>query len=235
MKNIYTGQDSEYLSNNPTWHAEDSPWKAQQIMKMISRQSLTPKSVAEVGCGAGEILNQLHQQMPNDVRFVGYDISQDAIQFAQQRKKDRLSFRNEDFLKSEVDFDLLLMIDVFEHVPDYIGFLNDCRKKAQQAIFHIPLDISIDSVVRNKLMSRRNNYGHLHYFSKETAIATLEDSGYRVIDYFFTANSLDLPRQTMNAHLAYIPRKILASMSKGLAAKLLGGFSLLVLANCTKE
>jgi hypothetical protein len=32
---IYTEENSEYLKNHPTWHIEDSPWKAKQIIKIF--------------------------------------------------------------------------------------------------------------------------------------------------------------------------------------------------------
>ena len=51
--------DGGYLSENPDWHVGDSPWKAQQIHKIIDRNKLSPRTICEVGCGAGEILRQL--------------------------------------------------------------------------------------------------------------------------------------------------------------------------------
>ena len=121
---IYTEENSEYLKNHPTWHIEDSPWKAKQIIKILKQNSINPKSIAEVGCGAGEILNQLYQSMSNDVIFTGYDISNDAIRLAKQREKKRLEFKRENILDTNSKFDLLLMIDVFEHIDDYLGFLK---------------------------------------------------------------------------------------------------------------
>ncbi len=226
---IYTDENGEYLKNNPTWHVEDSPWKAKQILKMLGRNQISPKSIAEVGCGAGEILNQLHLAMPNDVSFAGYDISSDAISFAKQREKERLEFKHENFLETNEKFDLLLMIDVFEHIDDYLGFLKLCRNKAKNTIFHIPLNISVQAILRNKLMTERNAFGHLHYFMKETAIATLVDSGYDIVDFFYTASSLDLPRQKLKSKIAYIPRNVMFKTNQDLAATLLGGFSLMVL------
>src|SRR4051812_7694396 len=85
-------EHGEYLEKNPSWHVEDSPWKAKQVLKMFGRNTLAPKSVCEVGCGAGEILNQLHGQLPPDVQFVGYEISPQAYAIAKHREKDRLSF-----------------------------------------------------------------------------------------------------------------------------------------------
>jgi hypothetical protein len=58
---MYT--QGEYLKKHPTWHVEDSPWKAEQIIKIMERNRLKPNSICEVGCGAGEILNQLYFKM----------------------------------------------------------------------------------------------------------------------------------------------------------------------------
>lgn len=54
---IYT--DGKYLQENPTWHLEDSPWKAEHILRMMQKNQLMPRSICEVGCGAGGILQQL--------------------------------------------------------------------------------------------------------------------------------------------------------------------------------
>ena len=51
--------DGEYIEKNPTFHVEDSPWKARQILNGIEKCQLSPENIAEVGCGAGEILVQL--------------------------------------------------------------------------------------------------------------------------------------------------------------------------------
>lgn len=227
---IYTDEKGEYLENNPTWHVEDSPWKARQVLKMLSRNPIEVKSVAEIGCGAGEILNQLHGIMPKDIEFTGFDISGDAISLANQRKKERLEFKFEDLLESSETFDLMLMMDVFEHVDDYLGFLKLSKAKATYTIFHIPLDLSAQAILRNKLISERKKLGHLHYFMKDTALATLTDSGFEIVDFFYTSGSLDLPSPTLKSKMAVLPRKILSKINEDVAANLLGGFSLLVLA-----
>lgn len=35
---IYT--DGSYLANNPSWHEEDSPWKARQIIRLLEANRL---------------------------------------------------------------------------------------------------------------------------------------------------------------------------------------------------
>lgn len=226
---IYTEENGEYLKKNPSWHVEDSPWKAKQIIKMLRRNTLDHKSIAEVGCGAGEILNQLYLSMPDNITFTGYDISGDAINFAKQRVKNRLTFKHENFLEADVNFDLLLMIDVFEHVDDYLGFLKSCKSKSKNTIFHIPLEVTVMGILRNHFINSRKSLGHLHYFTKETAIATLIDAGYEIVDYFYTAGPLDMPKNSLHARITFLPRKLLFQANEDIAVKLLGGFSLMVL------
>jgi hypothetical protein len=79
-------------------------------------------------------------------------------------------------------------------------------------------------------MAKRKLVGHLHYFTKETALATLTDAGFEVQDYFYTAGSLDLPQHTLLAQMARIPRRILFNLFPDTSVKVFGGFSLLVLA-----
>ena len=62
-------QSGEYVEKNPTYHVEDSSWKAEQIVRMMKQNQLQPRTVCEVGCGAGEILRQLQTQLPADTEF----------------------------------------------------------------------------------------------------------------------------------------------------------------------
>jgi hypothetical protein len=224
-------QTGEYVEKNPTYHVEDSPWKAEQIFKMIARHDLQPRSICEVGCGAGEILKQLQSKLPVDTRFFGYEISPQAFTLCQQRENDRLRFVCADLLAAPTEtFDLLLCLDVFEHVEDYFEFLRGLKSKARYKIFHVPLDLSVQWVWRSgPIMREREQAGHLHYLTKETALATLRDTGYEVVDWFYTPGAIANPR-SVKAKLASWPRKILSAVNQDLVVRILGGYSLLVLA-----
>lgn len=224
-------ETGEYLERNPTYHVEDSAWKAGQVLRMIKQHELQPRSVCEVGCGAGEILKQLQAKLPGDVRFFGYEISPQAFALCRQRENERLQFFCRDLLKEpDQRFDLLLCLDVFEHVEDYFGFLRGLRGKAENKIFHIPLDLSVQWLWRRApIMREREQAGHLHYFTKETALATLQDAGYEITDWFYTAGAIANPR-SVKAKLASLPRRILSVANQDLVVRILGGYSLLVLA-----
>lgn len=228
---FYTKGD--YLTRHPDWHTEDASWKAGNILRMIKKNNLNPQSVIEIGCGAGEILKKMQDQLPATVNFEGYEVSPQAIEMTSSRKNERLNFFLKDIteIKGSRSYDLSLMIDVFEHVHDYYGFLEKARDKAKHIIFHIPLDLSVQSVWRGyPLLRKRKNSGHIHYFTKDTALASLRDSGYEIVDWFYTGSYIDLPTKTLKSKIAKIPRQILFAINPDFGVRVLGGYSLMVLA-----
>jgi SAM-dependent methyltransferase len=225
-------RDGSYLKCNPSWHMEESPFKVRQIRRMIKQQNLAPKSVCDVGCGAGLVLSELQPYLPSDCVCWGYDVSPDALAMSAGRGNDNLRFRMRDIRKDECDtyFDLLLMLDVFEHVEDYMGLVRSVRSKAKQKLFHIPLDLSVQAVLRkNGLLLRRDHHAHLHYFTKETALRTLTDVGYTIVDYFYTPRCIELGDLFVQK-IARIPRQVSFALAPDLTVRVLGGYSLMVLA-----
>lgn len=225
-------KDGTYLNNNSTWHEEDSPWKAKQITKLLGKHSIFPSTICEVGCGAGEILNRLTNEYGDNVAFFGFDISPQAFEICRKKEKQNLHFFLKDlFDEKELTFDVVMAIDVFEHIEDYFGFLRKLRAKGKYKVLHIPLDLSVQTVLRSSpILNERASVGHIHYFTKETALTTLMDTGYEVVDYFYTGGSLELPNRSWRQTLMKIPRKFLFSVHQDLTVRLLGGYSLLVLA-----
>lgn len=222
--------DGAYLAHNPTWHAEHSPTKARWIDEIVRRNRLEPRTVAEVGCGSGEILIELQKRRP-DARFTGFEISPQAYAICSPKQAPGLEFRLGDLLQSQAErFDLLLAIDVFEHVPDYLGFLRALRDRANHHIFHIPLDLSVQALIRGTSYPiLRDQTGHLHYFFKYTALATLRDCGYEIVDWTYTRSSQELPGKSLRTKVANLPRKLMQLASEDLSARFFGGYSLLVL------
>lgn len=55
--------DGAYLEKNPLWHVDESSFKAKHILRMLQENHLQPKSICEVGCGAGEVLKLLQPSL----------------------------------------------------------------------------------------------------------------------------------------------------------------------------
>lgn len=224
-------RDGGYLAENTDWHEGDSPWKASQIQRFLVSQGIKPRTVVELGCGAGEVLNILSEAWP-EAQLSGCEISPQAFAKCSQKTHERLHFELlEPGVLPESRFDLAMAIDVFEHVADYWGFLQAMQPLADYKLFHIPLDLSVLTVARGgSLMQRRDRVGHLHYFSAETALATLSDCGYEIIASQYTRGSIELPNRHWSGKVLKLPRMALFALNENFAARMLGGFSLLVLA-----
>lgn len=222
----------QHLEKVPGWHIEESPWKVKHIEHLLKRHQLSPKTVCEVGCGVGEVLRLLQKNRSEECEFWGYDISPIALKQAEERANSRLHFILADFTKeSTVSFDLLLALDVVEHVDNYLGFLQEIRPKGEYKILQVPLELSVQTVLRRQaLLQQRDIMGHLHYFTKETFLRTLEDCGYKIIDYVYTSSSLELPALVWTTKLMRTPRRLFYAVNRDLAVRILGGYRIMVLA-----
>lgn len=228
MSNIYT--NGTYIDNNPTWHMEDSQWKADQIIKMMNSNAIRPRTICEIGCGAGEILHQLSCRLDTKTSLWGYEISPQAYAICKRKEKNNLSFYNTDLLSdNQMFFDVVMAIDVVEHIEDYFGFLRRLRSKGDLKIFQIPLDMHVQGVLRDTPITKRKRVGHLHYFSKETAIAALNEAGYTILDYSYTCGAIDLKRKGWKTAFMKLPRRLMFKINEDFAVRLLGGAALLLL------
>jgi SAM-dependent methyltransferase len=221
----------EYLETIPKWHTGESPWKARGVLQMLQRNHVSPRRIGEVGCGTGEVLRQLQDQMDGSCSFLGYDISPDAIQLSESRHNARLQCRVGD-IASEPDagFDVLLVLDVVEHQENYFQFLRDIKPLAPYKLFHTVLDLSSQAVARKDgLMKFRRDLHDLHFFTKDLFLQALRAEGYQVIDFSYA------PRRVYAASglfdvIKQLPRTLSFAVHQDLAVRLLGGYSMFVLA-----
>jgi cyclopropane fatty-acyl-phospholipid synthase-like methyltransferase len=227
--------DNEYLEQNPNWHREDAPWKANLVATILKDHQIQPNSICEVGCGSGDILRSLRENFLL-TSLVGYDISPQVTQFWEDDKDIKtggeIAFKLGNFHKlNTLQYDVLIMLDVFEHVRDSFTFLEETHAHAKKFVFHIPLDLSASGVARKSpLLNARRSVGHLHYYTKDLALETLTDCGYKIIDWRYTGASLNLPVRSLKTRLASYPRKLFYWINKDVGVRLLGGETLLVLA-----
>ena len=226
----------EYLSKHPTWHVEDSSWKADHVLGAIARNGLTPETICEIGCGAGAILAELQNKLPESCTFTGYEFSPQAFALCAGRENALLHFSSEDGLAPDKPVvDLALALDVLEHVDDYPQFLRSVGKRARFAVLHVPLDLSLLSLMTGLPQRVRRSAGHLHYFTRALVLEAMAESGLKVIEARYTRPALERPNRTWRGRLAKFPRLCLAFFSEDLAALVLGGFSLLVLVAPAEE
>lgn len=222
----------EYLAENADWHEGGAAWKAQQVARMLSKHGVVPDSICDIGCGTGGVLAELDALLPNGPALTGYEVAKQAIDLAPPARRDRIELINGAHDVDDRTFDLLMALDVFEHVEDYYGFLRGIRVKAPLAIFHIPIDTAVSSVLRpGPVLSSYRKVGHIQHYTPTLALEALRHVEYRIIDHEHTVPARVAAPTSLRGRIGKAARLSLARVNVDVAARLVTGFPLLVLAD----
>lgn len=226
---LYTS--GAYLARHPSWHSEDSPWKVAQVLRCLERNRLQPLSVCDVGCGVGEVLSLLQPHLSPESRLVGYEIAEAAIAICKTKEREGLRFVHGDFLQEACEtFDLVMVLDVLEHLEDVHGFLRAIRPRGRYKLFHIPLELCVQTVLRGTPLLRAwEESGHLHFFTQPLALAALQRAGHTVVDWFYTPETIEAPNLSLLRRLLRWPHRLAFTLAPTLTTRILGGYSLMVL------
>jgi hypothetical protein len=174
-------------------------------------------------------LRYLQMNMDKACTFTGYEISPQAYQLCLKKRNAKLRFKLKDILRDkESRFDLILVLDVIEHLEDYFSFLRKIKPRSAHKIFQIPLEINLFHLIKNSYVTFRDSVGHLHFFNDQMALRILKETGYKIIDYFYT-DYLDFPGQPLLYRFLGLGRNLVFRLNKGWGARM-GGYSLMVLA-----
>ncbi len=215
----------DYEQANPGWHAEDAVHKARAVVRFVSDLRLAPASVVDVGCGTGGVAAYLADAWPM-VTVSAWDIAPRAIEQARERGS-RAAFRLGDAAAKGVRADLALCLDVVEHVVDDIAFLRGLSRVAPACVLRIPLDLSVLDLLRpQRMLDARRRYGHLHAYTRASAIALVEEAGLSVEAVRFDRVPPHLG--TTRQRLVDVVRRTGFRASPERTADVLGGWSLLV-------
>lgn len=219
-----------YLKDNPGWHAQDAGWKLTHVLSALKKSALpeTIQSVADVGCGAGEVIKRWASLCP-DKHFTGYEISPQAQELCRQNAPANTVFKTH---PDGQKFDLALALDVLEHVPDYSVFLKDLAALAPYAVLHVPLDLALRTVIKPEVLAEvYTQVGHLHYFTAPFLRRVLARNGWEVVYSCYTNKYLDFPpaQLSVRSRLGLLIRRLAHyGLPRAWAAWLVGGYSLLL-------
>lgn len=224
-----------YFEKNPTWDMEDSVWKAKQLFDLFKKQNIKNiQKVSEVGCGSGEVMFNFSKNLEDkNIQYFGFDISPQAINLANKLKQEKNvdNFYYEIASIPNIKSDLLICADVFEHIEDEFTFLRSIKDKSEYFIFNIPLDLSVQSLLReHTILSQRKRVGHINYYTKSLALETLKDTGFKIVSYEYGNWYKYYKPESISTKIMNMIRNILMPFAPDFCVKLFGGSSLLVLA-----
>jgi ubiquinone/menaquinone biosynthesis C-methylase UbiE len=105
------------------------------LMDIIRKsKKLDNVKILDIGCGTGNIISLLR----NKAEVYGVDYSAEAVRIAKNRKLNNIYLSNAEYLPfGNKNFDLVLMLDLLEHVPDDKIVLNEAHRVLKSGGFII--------------------------------------------------------------------------------------------------
>ncbi len=169
--------------------------------KIPNLLSVLPKgfeyeSIVEIGCATGELISTFPGARVR--RRVGFDLSLGNINAAQMRFPST-AFHACDFRVSTEHFDMVILSDVLEHVPDDSKFLRDAASIGKLVLVNLPLEKCLASLFRN--YGPEDASGHLRKYSFADGMKLFEEAGLAVLDHrriWVMESSYELQRQQLN-------------------------------------
>jgi len=143
----------------------------------------TFKNTLEIGCAYGFFGDLIKTTNPN-ATYIGYDISKDAVDYANLNFGNYFSHQN--YLttnKPEKSYSDVFMWDVIEHLPNPIDFIEKISSETKSGgrIYITTGDISAWLPRKQKEKWRMiHPPTHIHYFSKKSISKLLRQYGFEV-------------------------------------------------------
>ena len=226
---LYT--EGNYRQSNEDWHDEDAPVKAHEICAFLKKNEISFRSCADIGCGTGRVVKIMASYF--DADFFGYEISDIALAMAEQKPKNVNFIVGDFFDVTELpSYDLIMLNDVLEHVPDFFSFLNKVRRYTRYILLRVPIEINVLHTLTNRQAYNRRRLGHLHYFSKDTALSTVEECDLAIVDWQYVFDSINMPHTSRSLLKIALkaPRIVSRRLFPDLGVRLFGGAGILILA-----
>jgi len=151
-----------------------------QKRQTLIELGMTPQSrVLDVGCGTGQLTEALIGHLDDQGRYLGTDISQDAVTFCQKKfHRHNFAFMTNDMTRVAVDgqqFDLIYLASVFTHMyPMEIKAMLLDLKRLMAPGGLIMADVFVSPQVQTFAGSRSKveiNEDHLKALFAETGLA----------------------------------------------------------------
>lgn len=162
------------------WRELGAHGKADHVIQLAKRLPKPPRTVAEVGCGDGVLLETLAQRGLGESHH-GFEISERAVEIARGRPG-LDSVQRFDGLRLPVadgSYDLAVLSHVLEHVPDPLPLLAETGRVAGAVVVEVPLEGN-RSASRPSARKASEAIGHLHRFNRGDVRELCASAGLRV-------------------------------------------------------
>lgn len=183
---------NKYFKIYKDFHEKDSFSKASSVNKLIkSNPIFSFDSILDFACGSGLVLLEVLEEYDFEKAY-GIDISSDAISRAKSNdKKNKVNWMVGE-IKHALNYkaELILLMDIVEHVEDDFSLLEDMGKLGDYLVIKVPIENNIVNSVVNILslglidLNKTNlkKYGHVQAYSRRKFLELLAGLEYDVVD-----------------------------------------------------
>lgn len=190
--------DYESFRNDPEKRHEYDiavNWKVKNLCSLTS-DSLKFLNILEVGCALGILLNKIANSLSIEER-TGLDISAENIKMAKRLFPECTFFQGTiENLKSTLlqgnhgkKFDLVILSDIVEHIPDDHGFMEEISKISSYVLLNLPLEKCF--MTRNRKYGVEDPSGHLRKYNRADAVKLAGSTGYEVVRSYCSNSHFD--------------------------------------------
>jgi 2-polyprenyl-3-methyl-5-hydroxy-6-metoxy-1,4-benzoquinol methylase len=174
MIDIY--KDNSYIEKNPTLHSEDSEFKFQNIKRFLSSVKVKNKriKILDIGGGAGIIGKLVLDYFLENrivVTFHSLDLSTQMLKIQSKNNPQINKLVNCSIDECpESNYDLVLMIDVIEHIEEKEYSAKNLNKLGKNIIYNIPIEINFFDILKylksnfRYYKRQKVRWGHIHFF-----------------------------------------------------------------------
>ncbi|MEH1789731.1 MAG: methyltransferase domain-containing protein [Nostoc sp.] len=220
-----------YGIQHSDWHLSDAPNKVKDIITalqlIIENSNKSSLKIADIGCGVGGVLNEtvklLNQNYPHlELTAIGFEIASSAVEVSRQLFP-TLDIRQKAFERCDGCFDLVMFIDVLEHLENPWEMLRIARDTSEYIAVRQPLLENFSTFRYNNYRNEREHWGHIGYFNYHSFMDMTQATGWKPI-------KLDLcPCWELagdNKGRASLLHKFLVKTNRIMASYVLSGFYL---------
>lgn len=250
-RNLNPYESGEYIINNPTLHEEDSAWKVKKITPFLDvvfhGLNKSDISLLDVGGGVGIILREVGDMLTKkykmQVKKYCLDLSPDILRIQKKYNPDAVGFFREDISNTsfpDKSIDLVLMVDVLEHIPEPSRAISEIKRIAYYVIFKVPLEDNltlktINFFTKGKFRQEKTFgvLGHVNCYNANSLKKEIEKGGGKIIMFGY-ANVfeylLESPyyqnKNTFIHRVVYFLGKTVFLISPHMAARVFNDFAI---------
>lgn len=140
------------------------------LLELISNQE-NVNSISEIGCGTGEILNNLYN-VNSKLKLTGYDLSESMLKIAEMQNEQIEYIKSDIFDIKEIKSDIIIL-------SYFITLFDDC----EEILNHIKKIINPNSKIYMLDFYSFDNYVY-NYFMKKQGVKSIENLEINLNKYF---------------------------------------------------